>query len=151
MSRAGLLLVVVLAGCAAGFPPERGVATGRVAGTEAPGLFDRDWIFVQVEGYDGPLPSPPPIAGFNITREGQRVTGTTACNRLGAGYEVNQQASMLRFTSIRNTRMLCDRIAADTEEAVLAAMIATDGYRLAGNQLELLSKGRVVARLTTTD
>jgi heat shock protein HslJ len=118
---------------------------------ESAGLFSRDWIFFELDGYDGPLPSPPPIAGFNITREGQRVTGTTACNRLGAGYEIDEHAGRLRFTSLRNTRMMCDRVAADTEEAVLAAMIATDAYELDGDRLVLLSKGRVIARLKTLD
>ncbi len=121
------------------------------AGGDDAGLFGRDWIFVQLDGYDGPLPSPPPVAGFNITREGHRVTGTTACNRLGAGYEIDEHAGLLRFTSLRNTRMMCDRVAADTEEAVLAAMIATDAYRLDGGRLDLFAKGRIVARLTTPD
>jgi heat shock protein HslJ len=114
-------------------------------------VLERDWVFVEIDGYDGELPSPPPAAGFIVTSEGSRVTGTTACNRLGSGYQLDTDSGTLRFTSLRNTRMMCDRVAADTEEAVLAAMIATDGYRLSGNTLELLSKGRVVARLTSAD
>jgi heat shock protein HslJ len=146
----------MLAACAAATSPaprragDAAVAAGG-ASDEAPGLFGRDWIFFELDGYDGPLPSPPPIAGFNITREGGRVTGTTACNRLGAGYEIDEHARRLRFTSLRNTRMLCDRVASDTEEAVLSAMIATDAYELDGDRLVLLSKGRVVARLKTLD
>jgi heat shock protein HslJ len=118
---------------------------------EAPTPIGHDWIFVKVEGYDGPLPSPPPVAGFIMTREGGRVTGTTACNALSAGYRLDEHTHYLRFESLRNRRMLCDRVASDTQEAVLAAMIATDGYRLAGNRLELLSEGRVVAVLLTND
>jgi heat shock protein HslJ len=118
---------------------------------EAASPVGHDWIFVKVEGYDGPLPSPPPVAGFIMTREGGRVTGTTACNPLSAGFELDEHTQYLRFTSLRNRRMLCDRVASDTEEAVLAAMIATDGYRLTGSRLELLADGRVVAVLITND
>ena len=150
MSRSLPLLLVLLAGCGAMVrgPQSPAIADHAPVGS---GLFGRDWIFVQVEGYDGPLPSPPPVAGFNITREGQRVTGTTACNSLIAGYEIDEQASRLRFTSLRNARALCDRVASDTEVAVLAAMIATDSYRLDGARLELFSGGRLIARLTTPD
>jgi heat shock protein HslJ len=168
MRRAAALLVLVLAGCAASSRTGPGGASTGPAGadaapaatspgvgitpeSDAAGLFGRDWIFFEVEGYEGPLPSPPPIAGFNITREGRRVTGTTACNRIGAGYEIDEYSGRLRFTNLRNTRMLCDRVAADTEEAVLAAMIATDAYRLDRDRLVLLSKGRVIARLKTVD
>jgi heat shock protein HslJ len=162
MRSALVLVALMLAGCAASHSPEvlgapvtdaRGDAPAAVSGPagESDGLFSRDWIFFELDGYDGPLPSPPPIAGFNITREGRRVTGTTACNRLGAGYEIDEHAGRLRFTSLRNTRMMCDRVAADTEEAVLAAMIATDAYELDGDRLVLLSKGRVIARLKTLD
>jgi heat shock protein HslJ len=155
-----VLSVLMLAACAAATSPAQRRTDGAaayaghgapVATADAAGLFGRDWIFFELDGYDGPLPSPPPIAGFNITREGTRVTGTTACNRLGAGYEIDEHAGRLRFTSLRNTRMLCDRVASDTEEAVLSAMIATDAYELDGDRLVLLSKGRVVARLKTLD
>jgi heat shock protein HslJ len=163
MRSAAIVVALILAGCATAHSPEplgapavdaRGDAPGAAASApagEPAGLFSRDWIFFELDGYDGPLPSPPPIAGFNITREGRRVTGTTACNRLGAGYEIDEHAGRLRFTSLRNTRMMCDRVAADTEEAVLAAMIATDAYELDGDRLVLFSKGRVIARLKTLD
>jgi heat shock protein HslJ len=161
MRSAVVLVALMLAGCATAHSPEvlgapaaeeRGpAAVASAPAGETAGLFGRDWIFFELDGYDGPLPSPPPIAGFNITREGHRVTGTTACNRLGAGYEIDEHAGRLRFTSLRNTRMMCDRVAADTEEAVLAAMIATDAYELDGDRLVLFSKGRVVARLKTLD
>lgn len=106
-----------------------------------------DWVFVELDGYGGPLPSPPPLAGFIMTSDAGLLTGTTGCNRMSSGYELDTVAGTLRFTKLRNTRMMCDRVAADTEEAVLEAMIATDAFRIAGGRLELISKGRVVARL----
>lgn len=115
---------------------------------EPPSPLGRDWIFTQVEGFTGTLPGPPPVAGFIMTREGQRLTGSTGCNRMGSGYELNAYDGALRFTKLTNTRMMCDRIAADTEQAVLDAMLATDAFRIVDGKLELLSKGRMVARLS---
>ena len=43
-------------------------AHGPSTSGDAAGIFGRDWIFFELDGYDGPLPSPPPIAGFNMTR-----------------------------------------------------------------------------------
>jgi len=115
---------------------------------EIPTPVGRDWIFTWLDDFKGPLPSPPPVAGFIMTKEGGRLTGTTACNRMGSGYVLDIDDGTLRFTGLTNTRMMCDRVAADTEEAVLEAMIETDSYRLDGNTLELLSEGEVEARLT---
>ncbi|MFN2426565.1 MAG: META domain-containing protein [Candidatus Binatia bacterium] len=163
-SRAVLIVAgALLWGCAAqsspaGVGPPQNVAasvTGDIARRtvvptselEQPSPLGRDWIFTQVDGFDGPLPSPPPVAGFIMTREGRRLTGTTACNRMGSAYELDPSVGRLRFVDLRNTRMLCDRIAADTEEAVLEAMIATDAFRIVDGRLELLSNGKVVAHL----
>lgn len=154
-----LLLLVVLAmstvlgACSAGRP-----ATARHASTETSSastasgdesaVLGRDWIFVEVAGFDGSLPSPPPVAGFILTRAGNdRLTGTTACNRLGGSFDLDAATQRLRFIDLRNTRMMCDRVAADTEYAVLQAMIATDSYRLANGRLELWGDGRRLAVL----
>lgn len=146
-----LVATAMLSGCAAALHsnvPVTAPATTALATTEEPpSPLGKDWIFVEVDGFDGKLPSPPPVAGFIMTREAQRLTGTTACNRMGSGYELNAYDGTLRFTKLNNTRMMCDRVAADTEQAVLNAMIATDAYRIVDGKLELLSKGKVVARL----
>lgn len=162
------VLVLALAGCSvtSAGPPNEAARVDRDAetvtttetvhevvetGGDPAALYGRDWIFFEIPGFDVPLPSPPPIAGFNITIEGGRVSGTTACNVLSASYDIDERAGRIRFTSLRHNRELCDRIAADTEEAVLTAMIATDAYRVDGDRLVLFSKGRVVARLKTLD
>jgi heat shock protein HslJ len=168
MRSAAVLLLFVIAGCATtsagpAAPParvDREVETVTTAetvhevvetGGDPAALYGRDWIFFELPGFDVPLPSPPPVAGFNITIEGGRVSGTTACNVLSASYDIDERAGRIRFTSLRHNRELCDRIAADTEEAVLWAMIATDAYRVDGDRLVLFSKGKVVARLKTLD
>jgi len=147
-----LVMVALSSGCAAKPSPDApalaAATTTITTGEEPPSPLGRDWMFVEVDGFDGTLPSPPPVAGFIMTREAQRLTGTTGCNRMGSGYELDVHAGTLRFTKLNNTRMMCDRVAADTEEAVLNAMIVTDSYRIVDGKLELLSKGKVVARLT---
>ncbi len=147
-----MLLGACTATVRSGSAPEAGAAAAAAAPKDESALLGRDWVFVRVEGFDGPLPSPPPIAGFILTREGEnRLTGTTACNRLGAGFELDAEAGQLRFVDLRNTRMMCDRIAADTEYAVLQAMIATDSYRIVGEELELWGGGRRLAVLAAAD
>lgn len=161
-----LVVTTLLSACAAAARPPAPPATssaasgeGRAdkaaASTDVDGPADpgaplaTDWIFVWVDGYSGKLPGPPPLAGFIMTKEAGRLTGSTACNRMSAGYRMNRKTGTLRFVNLVNTRMLCDRVASDTEEAVLAAMLATDAFRLTDGKLELWSKGRMVARLTT--
>jgi heat shock protein HslJ len=148
------LCVAASIGCAAarsanevGLAPEPGAATRSEAAAAPSDFFGIDWVFVAIAGFDGPLPSPPPVAGFNATVEARRMTGTTACNRMSSGYEIDFETGRLRFTNLRNTRMLCDRVAADTQEEVLQALIATDSFRIAGGHLELYGKGRLLARL----
>lgn len=138
----------VLGACASGRAPSSHDTIPAAASTTVapqPGesaVIGRDWVFVEIAGFDGPLPSPPPIAGFILTRDGNdRLTGTTACNRMGAGFELDPAAGRLRFVELRNTRMMCDRVAADTEYAVLQAMIATDSYRVVDGRLELWGGG----------
>lgn len=110
-------------------------------------LLETDWVFTEIDGFGGALPGPPPLPGFMMTREGRRLTGSTACNRMTSGYELDIAAAALRFTKIANTRMMCGRAAADIEEAVLEVMIATDAFHLEDGTLELRSNGKVIARL----
>jgi heat shock protein HslJ len=114
-------------------------------------ILNRDWIFVEIAGFDGPLPSPPPIAGFILTPQNRMMRGTTACNAMSSGYELEEPGGQIRFTKLRNNRFLCDRIAADTEEAVLQAMIAADSFQVSGDTLVLYKRGEFVARLRSPD
>jgi len=150
-----IVATAMLCGCGTAQKPSGSAAAAKPVAVAAaspaedpPSPLGKDWIFTRVEGFTGTLPSPPPVAGFIMTGEGQRLTGSTACNRMGSGYELNVYDGTLRFTKLTNTRMMCDRIAADTEQAVLDAMLATDAFRIVDGKLELLSKGRMVARLS---
>ena len=79
------------------------------------------------------------------------MRGTTACNAMSSGFELDEHAGRIRFTKLRNNRFLCDRVAADTEEAVLEAMIAADSYQASGDTLVLYRQGAFVARLRSPD
>ncbi|HEY2775288.1 MAG TPA: META domain-containing protein [Candidatus Binatia bacterium] len=119
-----------------------------VGNVDLESLFGHDWIFVEIPGFHEPLPSALPVAGFIMTRESGRIlTGTTGCNQMSSGYRLYAATGRLEFTNLRNNRRLCDRVSSDTEEAVLHAMIATDSFRMVGGDLELWSKGSLVARL----
>jgi heat shock protein HslJ len=109
----------------------------------------RDWVFVEIDGFAGKLPGVTPYPGFILTTEASRMTGSTSCNRMMASFAIDLAAGSLRFTNVVNTRMMCQLAFADIEEAVLEVMLATDGFRLVKGKLELLSKGKVIARLIT--
>lgn len=151
---AAIAFLLALQGCgllsareASPVPEAPGAAIPPTDAPDASLLLGRDWIFTWVEGYDGPLPGPTPEPGFVLTAEGHRMTGSTACNRMQSGYAFDERDGSLRFTGLVNNRMLCNRAASATEQAVLTAVIETDAFRTDGSTLELLSKGRVVARL----
>lgn len=63
------------------------------------------------------------------------VVGHAGCNRLSTNYK--QSGAQLSFGDLVTTRMYCPDI--PTETALLDAMKATAGWRIAGSQLELLN------------
>lgn len=169
-----LLPIALLAACSASKPEvrtspptsapltmaeSRFVETGGLAAAEATPLppvateaslspLGRDWVFTMLDGYEGPLPGPPPQPGLTLVSEDRRMAGSTGCNRMMAAYDIGLSSGTLKFRNLSNTRKMCPRAAADTEQAVITALVATDGWRLVGDELQLLSGGKVVARLS---
>jgi heat shock protein HslJ len=84
-----------------------------------------------------------------MARESGRVVGTTSCNPISGSFEISIAGGDLRFKNLENGSALCAGTNARTEEAMIQAMVATDGFLLSGNSLSLLSKGNVVSKLTT--
>ncbi len=117
------------------------------AGPNTP--LGKEWAFTMVDGYDDPLPGPPTRASFLMSRGNGRLIGNTSCNSLTATFEINISAGTLKYSNVVNGSGLCSRSNSDTEEAVIAVMLATDGFRLDGKKLSLLSKERVIAELVT--
>jgi putative lipoprotein len=74
----------------------------------------------------------------------RRVTGSGGCNRLTGGYQVN--GDRLRLSQTAGTMMACMK-GMETEQAFLKALGQVTGWRITGQQLELLdSNGSVLAR-----
>jgi heat shock protein HslJ len=117
------------------------------AGPNTP--LGKQWIFTEIVGFDETLPPAPTNASFLMARESGRVVGTTSCNPISGSFEISIAGGDLRFKNLENGSALCAGTNARTEEAMIQAMVATDGFLLSGNSLSLLSKGNVVAKLTT--
>jgi len=109
----------------------------------------KQWVFTEIAGFEGTLPPPPTNASILMTRESGRVVGTTSCNPLSGSFEISVVSGTLKFRNLENGSALCAGNNARTEEAVIQAMVTTDAFVLSGNSLSLLSKGNVVAKLTT--
>jgi heat shock protein HslJ len=117
------------------------------AGPNTP--LGKQWIFTEINGFHETLPPAPTNASFLMARESGRVIGTTSCNPISGSFEISIASGKLRFENLENGSALCAGTNARTQEAVIQAMVATDGFLLSGNNLSLLSKGQVVATLTT--
>lgn len=145
------LFAAVLAGCttAQATPPTGNALEKRAdAAAEKPQApVGVDWLFVWVDGFSGNTAELIPLPGLILTPEARKLSGNSSCNRMSAGYLLDADNGRLSFTNLVNTRMMCQRANAEAENAILAALLATDGYRLQDGTLELLSKGRTVARL----
>jgi len=147
----------------AGGPSKAAIPAGLASPSEAPtapspdALTDagpntplgKQWIFTQVNGFDGTLPGPPKNASMLMSRGNGKMAGTTSCNAMSASFEINMVTASLRFRNIVNGQAMCGQPNVDVEDAVLNALIATDSFVLDGKTLTLKSKGNQVAELTT--
>lgn len=132
-------------------PAARGMET--TATTAIPGGYPSSplgiaWTFVSIPGLDSPIPGPPSQPGFVLSKQGGRMVGTTSCNPMSSVYTLDLVGGALKFTLLTNGNAMCPEEQANTENAVVDALIATDGFRMSEGHLALLSKGAVVATLT---
>jgi heat shock protein HslJ len=71
------------------------------------------------------------------------VRGSGGCNRLMGSYEA--KGAQLTFSQMATTRMACAQ-GMDTEKALVEALATVKGWKITGQQLELLEgDGQVVA------
>lgn len=82
-------------------------------------------------------------------RKGGRLTGSTGCNRLQGGWQLN--ADKLGLSRIGSTRASCHESMSQQEQALLNALRNTRQYRQVGNQLELLQDEQVLARFVAAE
>jgi heat shock protein HslJ len=138
------LVEPVASPAAAGAPSPRALTD---AGANTP--LGKEWIFTSVTGFAGSMPGPPKVASFVMSRESGRLVGSTSCNPLTAAFTVDVSAGTMRFRNVVNGTAMCSRESGDVEDAVVGALVATDGFRLYQDRMLLLSKGATIAELRT--
>jgi putative lipoprotein len=115
-------------------------------------LIDRQWTLAEVNGKTPENQTPQ--AYIKLNQKTQRVEGSGGCNRLMGSFQL--EGRTLHFKEMGATMMACDGDVMNQERAFLAALNATESYRIHGTTLTLLGKdGKVLARLeaqeTTTE
>jgi heat shock protein HslJ len=99
----------------------------------------------------GGVPARPAAQGpyilFRPGEGGRRLGGVTGCNGLKGSYDVF--AGRLRIVATALTGRPCTTALASQETKLVEALRETANYRIAGNELALLTTdGRVLARFT---
>jgi heat shock protein HslJ len=113
-------------------------ATGRM-GEPPVELAGSAWVLVQWEsGADVSAPdTPAPGASITLLFEEDRLAGSAGCNRYFGGYEV--EGEELSVGMIGSTMMACAPEVMEMEARYLAALGATESFRLQDGQLVLHS------------
>jgi len=110
--------------------------------------LDMDWMIVWIDGFAGDPTRLLPLPGLIMTTEGTRLIGNTSCNQFTGGHVIDVPAGSLRFTSLENERHFCQPGYAEADDAIMRALIATNGFTRKGSTLTLTANGRDVVRLT---
>jgi copper homeostasis protein (lipoprotein) len=98
-------------------------------------LFNTYWRPVEIDGEAVRVEPQQREPHFVLTTDGNRVHGSTGCNRITGGFE--QDADSLRFQGLATTRMACPPAIARLETRFLEALNATTAHRVIGESLEL--------------
>jgi putative lipoprotein len=107
-------------------------------------LLDHQWTLAEVNGKTPENQTPQ--AYIKLDQKTQRIEGSGGCNRLMGSYQL--EGHKLHFKEVGATMMACDGDVMNQERAFLAALSATESYRIHGTTLMLLGKdGKVLARL----
>ncbi len=98
-------------------------------------LLNTYWRPVEIDGGTVMLDLGQREPHFVLTVDGNRVHGSTGCNRMTGSFEQNEGG--LRFTGLATTRMACPPPIAQLESRFLEALKATASQRIIGESLEL--------------
>ncbi len=109
--------------------------------------IDIDWMIVWVDGFAGDPTRVIPLPGLIMTSQGTRLVGNTSCNQFTGGHVIDVPGRHLRFTSLHNERNFCQPGNSEVDDAILRALVATDGFERNGDKLTFTSSGRDVIRL----
>jgi heat shock protein HslJ len=117
-----LLLAAMLSGTSAA-----AASTGRTLASET-------WSLVEMDGKPVVLATGQGAPSLAFDPHSSRVSGSTGCNRLTAGYA--EREGLLHFTPLATTRMLCPESGVD-ERLFLTALEDVTRYRIDGDELTL--------------
>lgn len=140
MKNLHVLLVVALAALfAASCCPCR-----KAKAPQSKSIVNTKWELVELQGK-------PVVAHDNFflmfNAEENRVSGRGDCNSLAGSY-TSTEAGKLQMTHVASTRMFCPN---QSEEDAFMQMLETiDSFKIDGDLLMLLSKGKLIAILKAT-
>jgi heat shock protein HslJ len=106
------------------------------------GLLEIYWRPVEIAGKSVTLAPDQREPHFVLTGDGNRVHGSTGCNRITGSFA--ESTDGLRFNGLATTRMMCPPPIAELEAAFLKALNATTSHRIIGDSLELLDASGVL-------
>jgi putative lipoprotein len=112
------------------------------AATSATKLRDTHWELAELNGR--PASRGEGHAPHLVLHAKGGLSGSTGCNNLAGSYIAEQGA--LQFTPAGTTMKMCSAPVMDQEQALLAALKATTGYRIDGGTLQLLNGQQVLAK-----
>ncbi len=117
------------------------------SGGEAPQsaitLRDTKWKLYLLGGDTPIVTAGGPELQIVLHKEQNRVTGSAGCREILGTYTATQ--SSLAFTLTSTIAMVCPPEVIQQEKSILNAIKATRGYRIIGNQLDLLLGDEVLA------
>jgi heat shock protein HslJ len=117
---------------------------GFPAATAAAPLRETYWKLVQLGDKPVTAADMQQEANLVFDADGNRVTGSSGCNRLVGTYAVDGRS--LRFNGVAGTRMACMR-GMETETVFLGVLDKVRGWRIIGQQLEVEDgNGKLLAR-----
>jgi putative lipoprotein len=135
-----------------GAPSEARIVVQQVPATpsapqSAAPLEGTHWALNELAGQQVPPATGHQSAYLQFTAEGNRVAGSTGCNRLTGAYQ--KTGSGLKFNPIATTMMACLGPVMEQENKFKDALNSTTRYRIQGNTLVLLNGKTVLARFNT--
>ena len=111
--------------------------------TQQADLNERTWMLATLDGKAIQLPEGTRTPDLTIGKDNV-VSGFGGCNRFSGQARV--EAASIAVPGLMRTKMYCAAVQA-TEDAFMAALGATNAYRITGNTLVLLDKEKELATL----
>ncbi|MCB0770589.1 MAG: META domain-containing protein [Flavobacteriales bacterium] len=107
-------------------------------------LVGSKWLLRSLGGNAITMPEGSDTPWVRLDQEGSKLEGFSGCNSLFGGFELD--GDKIQFPNIGGTKKYCQEVQS-TETAFLSALRSTDGFKMDGNALKLLSGDREVAAL----